>query len=229
MYLACARSSPGRRLRTQPARTTRFFRIIQNKLHFAGDRLTAAEPIARWADRPRMGLTSWRGGDARRRDGGQNYLKEPEIAELNRIVVMWLDFAEDRRCGASGRDWQTRLDGSCASTAQRAADAGSVSKETGRNCLAEFAACRQPADARGAGRGRSGEGAGTGRRGLEHEAQAPGNEARLAGQCHCTAQALGQEERRSSSSNTTSTTRPPPSGGVRPVRRPGGLPHRSSR
>ena len=45
-----------------------------------------------------MGLTSWKGGEVRKTDvaTAKNYLKEEEIDELNRIVTMWLDFAEDQ-------------------------------------------------------------------------------------------------------------------------------------
>ncbi|MEA1928615.1 MAG: RhuM family protein, partial [Candidatus Auribacterota bacterium] len=80
--------------------TTRFFSIIQNKLHFAATGLTAAELIRSRADYilPNMGLTSWKSGEVRKTDivTAKNYLKENEIDELNRIVVMWLDFAEDQ-------------------------------------------------------------------------------------------------------------------------------------
>ncbi len=97
--------------------TTRFFQIIQNKLHYAATGLTAAEIIRRRADhsQPNMGLTSWKGDDLRKTDVtiAKNYLAEPEIDELNRIVVMWLDFAEDqarRRKQIFMQDWQQKLD-----------------------------------------------------------------------------------------------------------------------
>ncbi len=102
-----------------PAReeTTTFFRIMQNKLHFAATGLTAAELIAARADhaQPNMGLTSWKSGRVAKADVtvAKNYLAADEIGELNRIVVMWLDFAEDqarRRKQVFLRDWQTRLD-----------------------------------------------------------------------------------------------------------------------
>lgn len=62
-----------------------------------------------------MGLTSWKGGVVRKGDVtiAKNYLHGDEIEELNRIVVMFLDFAEDqarRRQQIFLRDWQTRLD-----------------------------------------------------------------------------------------------------------------------
>ena len=62
-----------------------------------------------------MGLTSWKSGAVRKGDVtvAKNYLRGDEIEELNRIVVMFLDFAEDqarRRRQIFLRDWQTRLD-----------------------------------------------------------------------------------------------------------------------
>ena len=97
--------------------TTKFFRIIQNKLHYAATGLTAAEIIQRRAnhEQPNMGLTSWKGDEVRKTDVtiAKNYLTEPEIDELNRIVTMWLDFAEDqarRRKQIFMRDWERKLD-----------------------------------------------------------------------------------------------------------------------
>lgn len=97
--------------------TTQFFSIIQNKLHFATTGQTAAELIAQRADHtlPNMGLTSWARDEVRKTDVpiAKNYLDADEIAELNRIVTMWLDFAEDqamRRKQVFMRDWQTKLD-----------------------------------------------------------------------------------------------------------------------
>lgn len=97
--------------------TTRFFSIIQNKLHFAATGMTAAELICNRADhaRPNMGLTSWRAGEVRKLDVAiaKNYLNEREVDKLNRIVVMWLDFAEDqakRRKQIFMRDWEQKLD-----------------------------------------------------------------------------------------------------------------------
>lgn len=97
--------------------TSKVFQVIQNKLHFAATGLTAPELIAAraHADAPNMGLTSWRGDQVLKSDVAiaKNYLSEPEIDELNRIVVMFLDFAEDqarRRAQIFLKDWQTRLD-----------------------------------------------------------------------------------------------------------------------
>lgn len=97
--------------------TALFFQVIQNKLHFATTGLTAAELIARRADhqQPNMGLTTWKGGEVRKADVtiAKNYLQAGEIEELNRIVVMWLDFAEDqarRRKQVFMTDWEKKLD-----------------------------------------------------------------------------------------------------------------------
>jgi hypothetical protein len=96
--------------------TTKFFSVIQNKLHFASTGMTAAELINSRADheQPNMGLTSWKGNEVRKTDVtiAKNYLKETEIDELNRIVVMWLDFAEDqakRRKQVFMKDWEQKL------------------------------------------------------------------------------------------------------------------------
>jgi hypothetical protein len=98
------------------AETHRTFQIVQNKLHFAATGKTAPELIAERANAasPNMGLTSWKGDVVRKGDVTiANYLYAGEIEELNRIVVMFLDFAEDqarRRKQIFLRDWQTRLD-----------------------------------------------------------------------------------------------------------------------
>ena len=101
---------------TEPE-TQVFFQTIQNKLHFAATGKTAAELIAERANaaRPNMGLTAWRSGVVRKGDVtvAKNYLQEEEIEELNRLVVMFLDFAEDqarRRKQIFLQNWQTRLD-----------------------------------------------------------------------------------------------------------------------
>ncbi|MCX7003762.1 MAG: virulence RhuM family protein [bacterium] len=93
------------------------FQTMQNKLHFAVTGKTAPELIAARADAAQlnMGLTAWKTGIVRKGDVvvAKNYLREGEITELNRIVVMFLDFAEDqarRRKQVFLRDWQTKLD-----------------------------------------------------------------------------------------------------------------------
>jgi len=96
--------------------TLAFFQVVQNKLHFAVTGKTAPELIAERADaaQPNMGLMAWKSGVVRKSDVtvAKNYLREDEITELNRIVVMFLDFAEDqarRRKQIFLHNWQTRL------------------------------------------------------------------------------------------------------------------------
>jgi len=91
-----------------------FFQIVQNKLHFAATGKTAPELIAERADasQPNMGLTTWKSGVVRKGDVtiAKNYLREGEIGQLNRIVVMFLDFAEDqalRRKQIFLKTWQS--------------------------------------------------------------------------------------------------------------------------
>jgi hypothetical protein len=97
--------------------TQEVFKAIQNKLHFAATGKTAPELIAERADaaKPNMGLTSWKGGVVRKGDVtvAKNYLSQVEIDGLNRIVVMFLDYAEDqakRRKQVFLKDWMTKLD-----------------------------------------------------------------------------------------------------------------------
>ena len=99
------------------ADTQRFFQIVQNKLHFSVTGKTAPELIAERADHllANMGLTSWKGEVVRKADVtvAKNYLRGEEIGELNRIVTMFLDFAEDqarRRKQVFMQDWRERLD-----------------------------------------------------------------------------------------------------------------------
>ena len=97
--------------------TKEFFQIVQNKLHWAITGKTAAELIAERADssKANMGLTSWKGTRVRTTDVtiAKNYLSGEEISELNRIVVMYLDYAEDqarRRKPLYMRDWRDKID-----------------------------------------------------------------------------------------------------------------------
>jgi hypothetical protein len=97
--------------------TQTMFKTVQNKLHFAVTGLTAPEIIAQRVnpEQPNMGLTSWSGARVIKKDVkvAKNYLKEAEIKELNRIVGMFLDYAEDqaqRRKQVFLKDWPERLD-----------------------------------------------------------------------------------------------------------------------
>ena len=141
---------------TEPE-TQVFFQTIQNKLHFAATGRTAAELIAKRADsaQPNMGLTAWRSGVVRIGDVtiATNYLREDEIEELNRLVVMFLDFAEDqarRRKQVFLQNWVTRLH-DFLNLNERAIlpDAGKVSREEAHRLAEEeyerFAARRRAA------------------------------------------------------------------------------------
>jgi hypothetical protein len=100
--------------------TQKFFKTVQNKLHWAITGNTAAELIAQRADssKPNMGLTTWKNapkGKVLKGDVGiaKNYLEEKEIKELERIVTMYLDFAElqaERQVPMKMTDWVLRLD-----------------------------------------------------------------------------------------------------------------------
>jgi hypothetical protein len=99
------------------AETKEFFQIVQNKLHWAITGSTAAEIIAQRADaeKPNMGLTTWKGAKVRKGDVtvAKNYLNDDEIRQLNRIVTMYLDYAEEqaeRRRPLYMRDWRDKLD-----------------------------------------------------------------------------------------------------------------------
>ena len=95
----------------------RFFATVQNKMHWAAHGQTAAEVIARRAnaDKPNMGLTSWKGSRPRQRDSevAKNYLSATELDVLNRLTAMYLDFAElqaTRRRAMRMDDWIGKLD-----------------------------------------------------------------------------------------------------------------------
>lgn len=97
--------------------TKQFFQIVQNKLHFAISGKTAAEIITERADacKPNMGLTSFSGSKVHRKDVtvAKNYLSHDELSQMNRIVTMYLDYAEDqakRRRPLYMKDWREKLD-----------------------------------------------------------------------------------------------------------------------
>lgn len=97
--------------------TREFYASVQNKLHWAITGHTAAELITERAsaEKPNMGLTSWKGKKVRQADVtvAKNYLTEEELRSLNRIVNMYLDYAEDqaeRHQPMYMRDWAQKLD-----------------------------------------------------------------------------------------------------------------------
>lgn len=100
--------------------TKDFFATVQNKLHFAVSRQTAAEIVYSRADHTKqnMGLTTWKNapaGEIRKPDVSiaKNYLNEEELENLNRIVTMYLDYAEfqaKKRQVMYMQDWVEKLD-----------------------------------------------------------------------------------------------------------------------
>ncbi|QGG47382.1 virulence RhuM family protein [Heliorestis convoluta] len=100
--------------------TKDFYATVQNKLHWAITGHTAAEIINSRADssQPNMGLTTWKNapeGKILKSDVGvaKNYLREDELKQLNRIVTMYLDYAElqaERQVPMNMVDWIKRLD-----------------------------------------------------------------------------------------------------------------------
>lgn len=104
------------------ANTTRtFFQTVQNKIHWAIHRHTAAELIVERADaeKEHMGLTTWESapsGKIMKSDVviAKNYLNDKEMDYMERIVSMYLDYAElqaARKIPMSMEDWAERLDG----------------------------------------------------------------------------------------------------------------------
>ena len=104
------------------AKTTRlFFQTVQNKMHYAVHRHTAAELIVERADanKEHMGLTTWENapdGKILKADVtvAKNYLSKEEMNYLERIVSLYLDYAElqaERKIPMSMEDWAKRLDG----------------------------------------------------------------------------------------------------------------------
>ncbi len=94
-----------------------FFAVVQNKMHWAAHGQTAAEVIYNRADaaKPHMGMMVWSGETPRKADAeiAKNYLDEKELDLLNRIVSMYLDFAELQalsRHPMHMRDWLEKLD-----------------------------------------------------------------------------------------------------------------------
>lgn len=114
-----------------------FFKTVQNKLHYSVHGHTAAELIAERADATadNMGLTTFKGAKVRKADVtvAKNYLNKEEIEGLNRIVTMYLDYAEDQakqHIPMHMIDWEEKLNVFLKFTGREVLDnAGSVSKE----------------------------------------------------------------------------------------------------
>ena len=103
------------------ATTKKFFKTVQNKMHYAVHRHTAAEIIVERADatKENMGLTTWENapsGKILKADVtiAKNYLTEKELDFMERLVSLYLDYAElqaKRKIPMSMEDWANRLDG----------------------------------------------------------------------------------------------------------------------
>ena len=94
-----------------------FFKQVQNKMHWAADKHTAAEIIYERADsdKQNMGLTSWNGKQIKKTDVeiAKNYLSEKELDALNKIVTAYLDIAEVRALDHEPmymKDWLETID-----------------------------------------------------------------------------------------------------------------------
>ncbi len=135
--------------------TRQFYATVQNKRHWAAHGHTAAEVIRHRADadKPNMGLTAWKnapGGPIRKTDVtvAKNYLTRQEIAELNRVVSMYLDYAEDqarRHRPMHMSEWAARLDSFLQFNERNVlTHAGTISHELAEeHALAQFGAFEQ--------------------------------------------------------------------------------------
>ena len=120
--------------------TKAFYAFVQNKLHYAVTRKTAAELISERAtpDSPTMGLITWKGapdGKILKSDTllAKNYLNEKELSRLNRLVSMFIDYAElmaeDEQL-MSMRDWLNETDRFLTNNRRKVLDGkGRISRE----------------------------------------------------------------------------------------------------
>ena len=120
--------------------TREFYAFVQNKLHFAVTGQTAAEIIYTRADaeKPTMGLTTWKDapdGKILKRDVSiaKNYLNEKEMSRLNRLVTMFIDYAElmaEDETLMSMKDWLDQTNQFLSNNRRKILDGkGSVSHE----------------------------------------------------------------------------------------------------
>lgn len=120
--------------------TKAFYAFVQNKLHYAVTGKTAAELISQRAtlDSPTMGLTTWKGapdGKILKSDTlvAKNYLNQKELSRLNRLVTMFIDYAElmaeDEQL-MSMQDWLREADRFLANNRRQVLDGkGHISRE----------------------------------------------------------------------------------------------------
>ena len=121
--------------------TKKFYSFVQNKLHFAVTGKTAAELIYERAnsEQPAMGLTTWKdapNGKILKRDIGiaKNYLNEKELSRLNRLVTMFIDYAElmaEDEILMSMQDWVEQTNQFLINNRQKVLDGkGKISHDT---------------------------------------------------------------------------------------------------
>lgn len=128
--------------------TKMFFKVVQNKMHFAAHGHTAAEVIYLRADSTKnnMGLTVFKGNHPRKEEVivAKNYLDEKELNILNRITSAYLEFAElqaIRQIPMTMKDWIVKLDDFIKMTGSELLNnPGKISKlEAENKALAEYA------------------------------------------------------------------------------------------
>ena len=140
--------------------TTRaFYAFVQNKLHFAVTGKTAAELISERAtlDSPTMGLTTWKGapdGKILKSDAlvAKNYLNEKELSRLNRLVTMFIDYAElmaEEEVPMSMKDWLAETDRFLSNNRRKVLeDKGHISREAAEKNVGDiYAEFRKKQDA----------------------------------------------------------------------------------
>ena len=118
-------------------KTKLFYKTVQNKMHYSVHGHTAAEIITLRADaqKDNMGLTNFEGAKVRKKDvdTAKNYLSEEELTTLNRIVTMYLDYAEDQakqHIPMYMKDWEDKLNEFLKFTGRKVLqNAGNVSAE----------------------------------------------------------------------------------------------------
>ena len=122
-----------------------FFKKVQNKMLWATTHHTAPELISERSDskKQNMGLTTWKGSRVRQQDVtiAKNYLEKTEIEELNQIVVMYLDYAENQaknRKTVTMAEWEQKLDAFLTFNEKDLLDhAGKVSAQVAENLALE--------------------------------------------------------------------------------------------
>lgn len=139
--------------------TKAFYAFVQNKLHYAVTGQTAAEIIAGRAtlESPTMGLTTWKGapdGKILKSDTliAKNYLNEKELALLNRLVTMFIDYAElmaEEEQPMSMKDWLAETDRFLTYNRRRVLDGkGKISREAAEKKVGDiYAQFRKKQDA----------------------------------------------------------------------------------